>query len=61
MVGKGQDEQAGPVTVSVQRTTLSSRAENVHEEIQQMAIPLEGAMIAIPVLTRPVLANSSPV
>jgi hypothetical protein len=61
MVGNGQDEPAGLVTVSAQRTTLSSLVGIFHEGIQQTATPLEGAMIAIPVLTRPVLANSSPV
>ncbi len=61
MVGNGQDEQAGLVTVTAQRMTLSSMAGNVHEGIQQMAIPPGGAMIATPVLTRAVLANSSPV
>ena len=56
MVGNGP---VGLVTVSAQWMTLSSPAGNIHEGIQQMATPPEGVTIAIPVLTRSVLANLS--
>lgn len=61
MAGNGQEKPVGLVTVSAQWTMLRSLAGNFHEGIRQTATPPEGATIAIQALTRPVLANSSPV